>query len=188
MDRTSDFRSFLPGIYPVAALLVLAPLADLLGLGWPLRPAESTWRFGALGLGFGSLTVQVLGVTLAMGTAAALGHRRILRVLAFGSLTVGTLLIAGIARFLLDYGQLRDAIPAAERTGFDSSSFRALISATLAVPVLLALGARALAGSREPASAGSRDAGSRAAPDWREPERSTPSVIPFPHRQQGRRR
>ena len=180
MDRTSDFRSFLPGIYPVAALLVLAPLADLLGLGWPLRPAETTWRFGSLGLGFGSLTVQILGVTLAMGTAAALGHRRILRFLALGSVAVGVVLIAGIARFLLDYGQLRDAIPPSEQTGFDSSSFRALISATLAVPVLLALGARALAGSR--------DAGSRAAPEWREPERSSPSVIPFPHRQHGRPR
>ena len=174
MDRKTDFRSFLPAMYPVAALLVVAPLAQLIGMGWPLRPAEPAWRFGSLGLGFGSMTTQVLGLALAMVTAAAAGHRRTLRLLAFGALVAATLTIAGVARFLLDYGQLRADVAASDRTGFDSSTFRALLSATLAVPVLLAIGARAWAWTRSD---------SVEAPTRHEPIDLGTYVIPFRQRQ-----
>lgn len=148
MNRSTDIRSFLPGMYPVSALLIVAPFVELLGLGWPFRPTEVAWRFGSLGLGFGTMIVQILGIALAMFTAAALGHRRALRTLAVITLMGATVMIAGIARFILDYGQLRADLPSSDLAGFDSSTFRALVSATLGIPVLLALGARALAWTR----------------------------------------
>jgi hypothetical protein len=174
MERSTDFRAFLPAMYPVAALLIIAPVAELIGLGWPLRPAETAWRFGSMGLGFGGMIVQILGLALAMFTAAALSHRRTLRALAFLSIIAATLIIAGMARFLLDYGQLRVAIPSESRADFDASTLRALISATLAVPVLLALGARCLAQTRTE---------SRIAPPVDEPVDPRSYVIPFRYRQ-----
>jgi hypothetical protein len=174
MDRPTDFRTFLPAMYPVAALLVVSPLAGLVGLGWPIRPAEAAWRFGSLGLGFGTMATQILGVALAMLTAAVSGHRRALRSIAFATLVVSTVTVAAIARFLMDYGQLRAAIPPAELAGFDTSTLRALISATLAVPVLLTLGARAWAWPRTAPSE---------APLLHEPIDLGTYVIPFRQRQ-----
>ncbi|MGD8276610.1 MAG: hypothetical protein PVH00_01230 [Gemmatimonadota bacterium] len=174
MERSTDFRTFLPAIYPVAALLMIAPIAELVGLGWPLRPAETAWRFGSMGLGFGAMIVQILGLTLAMFTAAALGHRRTLRALAFLSIVSATLIVAGMARFLMDYGQLRVAIPSESRSDFDASTLRALISATLAVPVLLALGARSLGQTRDE---------SRQERPVDEPVDPRSYVIPFRYRQ-----
>lgn len=173
MDSRTDFRSFLPGMYPVAGLLVIVPIIDLVGLSWPLRPAETAWRFGSLGLGFGAMTAQVLGVALAMFTAVSLSHRRMLRLISLLAVAVATVMIAGVARFLLDYGQLRAVMPIAERRDFDSSTLRALVSATLAVPVLFALGARGLSLIRQ------------AAPDARveQPAEAPPHVIPFRQRQ-----
>jgi hypothetical protein len=174
MERSTDFRSFLPAMYPVAALLVIAPVVELLGLGWPLRPAETAWRFGSIGLGFGAMIVQILGLSLAMFTAAALSHRRTLRALAFLSVAAATLMLAGMARFLMDYGQLRAAIPAETRADFDASTLRALMSATLAVPVLFALGARSLAQTRNEV---------RKEPPREEPVDPRSYVIPFRYRQ-----
>lgn len=174
MERSADLRAFLPAIYPVAALLIIAPIAQLVGLGWPLRPAEAAWRFGSLGLGFGGMLVQILGLTLAMFTAAALSHRRTLRALAFLSIVAATLIVAGVARFLMDYGQLRVAIPSESRADFDTLTLRALISATLAVPVLVALGARCLAHTRNE---------TRVATPLDEPVDPRSYVIPFRHRQ-----
>jgi hypothetical protein len=174
MDRSTDFRAFLPAMYAVAALLVIAPIADLVSVGWPLRPAEAAWRFGSIGLGFGAMLVQILGLALAMFTAAALSHRRTLRTLAFLSIVAATVIIAGLARFLTDYGQLRVAIPAGSRADFDASTLRVLISATLAIPVLLALGARSLARTRGE---------SRREPPAEEQLDPRNYVIPFRYRQ-----
>jgi len=174
MERSTDIRAFLPAMYPVAALLIIAPIAELVGLGWPLRPAETAWRFGSMGLGFGGMTVQILGLALAMFTAAALSHRRTLRTLAFLGIFGAILLVAGVARFLMDYGQLRVAIPSESRADFDASTLRALISATLAVPVLVALGARCLAHTRNETPA---------ARPLDEPVDPRSYVIPFRHRQ-----
>jgi hypothetical protein len=147
MNRT-DLRAFLPGLYAVAGLLVIAPLADMVGAAWPLRPSDVAWRFGAIGLGMGVVLVQVLGLALAMGVAAALGHRGMLRLLSVVSTLLGGALIAGVTRFLLDYGELRDAMAATTRTGFDASTLRALIIAVLCAPVLIALGGRAWAAAK----------------------------------------
>jgi len=95
-------------------------------------------------------------------------------ILAFLGVFSAILLVAGVARFLMDYGQLRVAIPSESRADFDASTLRALISATLAVPVLFALGARCLAHSRNEDTA---------AQPLDEPVDPRSYVIPFRHRQ-----
>jgi len=155
MNRNGALPAFLPGLYAVAALLVIAPLADVFGATWPLRPVETAWRFGAIGLGLGVVLVQVIGFAIAMGVAAALDHRGVLRLLAGAATIFAGVLIAGITRFVLDYGQLRAVMTAAEASGFDASAFRAVLVATLCAPVLLALGGRAWAVARRPIEAGS---------------------------------
>ena len=174
MNRNGALPAFLPGLYAVAALLIIAPLADVFGATWPLRPVETVWRFGAIGLGLGIVLVQVIGFALAMGVAATLGHRGVLRLLAGTATLFAGVLIAGITRFVLDYGQLRAAMSVAEASGFDASAFRAVLVATLCAPVLLALGGRGWTVARQPA----------VAPTAAEPTAASGTqrraVIPFP--------
>lgn len=174
MTRTGDFRSFLPGLYAVAALLIIAPLADVIGAAWPLRPTDVGWRFGSIGLGLGVIVIQIIGFALAMAIAAASGHRLVLRFLSIVCLLAAAALVAGITRFILDYGQIRPTLAASNVTGVDSSSFRALLVATLAVPVLVTLGGRGLATTKREAVP--------ASPQPRAPHPQNPTVIPFPGR------
>ena len=135
-------RSFLSALYAVAALLLIAPALDLLGLTWPVRTTEPGWRFGSLGLGFEKSIIQIIGLSIAMATAAFLGHRRLLRGFSSLALVSAFLVVAGMARFLLDFGTIRSVMPVAELANFDANAFRALLFATLAVPVLVVLGGR----------------------------------------------
>jgi hypothetical protein len=173
MTRSGELRSLLPGLYPVAALLIVAPFADMLGAAWPIRPTEVAWRFGSIGLGLGVVIVQILGLALAMAVAAAAGHRLVLRFVSAVCLLAAGALVAGITRFILDYGLLRTALAAADTAAFDSSSFRALLMATLAVPVLVTLGGRGwAAGRQQPVP--------RSLPAIQPQRRS--GIIPFPGR------
>ena len=76
MTRSAELRALFPGLYPVAALLFIAPFADMLGAAWPVRPAEVAWRFGSIGLGLGVVIIQTLGLALALAVAAAAGPGR----------------------------------------------------------------------------------------------------------------
>ncbi|HXH23775.1 MAG TPA: hypothetical protein VNI78_00915 [Vicinamibacterales bacterium] len=174
MTRSAELRALLPALYPVAALLVIAPIADVIGAAWPARPTAIAWRFGSLGLGLGVVIVQILGLALALAVAAAAGHRLVMRFVSIVCLLAAGALVAAITRFILDYGELRSAIAAADVASFDSSSFRAILLATLAVPVLVTLGGRGWSASRR---------ATEAPTSWT-PVRPRPrsDVIPFPSR------
>jgi hypothetical protein len=139
----SATHAFLPALYAVAALFLIAPVTDLLGLTWPVRVAEAGWRFGSIGLGFEKAFVQIIGLTLGMGLAAILGHRRVLRSLSALSLSAAFVVCAAMVRFILDFGDLRAFIPAVDLERFDANAYRATLYAILAVPVLVVLGGRA---------------------------------------------
>jgi hypothetical protein len=178
MNRNGALPAFLPGLYAVAALLVIAPLVDVFGASWPLRPVETAWRFGSIGLGLGVVLVQVIGFALALGVAAALDHRGVLRLVGAVSVLFAGILIAGITRFVLDYTELRSVMSATEASAFEASAFRAVLVATLCAPVLLALGGRAwsVAGARSES----------AAMDVPAPAPQRRAVIPFPRSAQNR--
>jgi len=173
MTRSGELRALVPGLYAVAALLVVAPFADMVGAAWPVRPTEIAWRFGSIGLGLGVVIVQILGLSLALAAAAVAGHRLVLRFVSILCLLAAGALTAGLTRFILDYGQLRTALGATDLASFDASSFRAALLATLAVPVLVTLGGRGWAAGRPQAE-------SPALPTYRPEPRS--GVIPFPSR------
>jgi len=184
MIRRDSVQMFLPGLYPVGALLILAPLADVLAAAWPLRVGEAAWRFGAFGLEFQAILLQVLGFALLLGTSALLGQRALLRGVSVAALLAAIGLCFGVTRFVMDYRELHGLLDQAAAR-FDSSAFRAVLSAVLAVPVLTSLGGRGFVASGEPspefdealvesrsATPGRRDAGGF----------RSKQVIPFPRR------
>jgi hypothetical protein len=150
MDQNRSTTGFLPALYAVAALFLIAPTTDLIGLTWPVRVAEASWRFGSIGLGFEKAFVQIIGLSMGMALAATLGHRRVLRSLAALSLTAAFVVCAAMARFLLDFGDLRTFVSPDQLDQFDGNAFRATLYAILAVPVLVVLGAQAWSASARP--------------------------------------
>ena len=56
--------------YPVAALLVVTSLADVLPKILPFQLGSQDWRFGAMGLAFNALVTPLLGLAIA---AAVIG-------------------------------------------------------------------------------------------------------------------
>lgn len=173
MTRSAELRALFPGLYPVAALLFIAPFADMLGAAWPVRPAEVAWRFGSIGLGLGVVIIQTLGLALALAVAAAAGHRLVLRFVSIVCMLSAGALVAGLARFILDFGELRGALGSADLASFDTSAFRAALLAVLTVPVLVTLGGRGWAAGRAKPEA-------HALPSYKPEPRS--GVIPFPGR------
>ncbi len=145
-----ELREMLTAMYPVAALLIIAPAVDLVATTWPVRAGTAGWRFGSIGIGFGFIIIEILGLALAMAIAAFLEHRRTLRALSGIAIGAAVVTVAGIAQFLTDYSALRHVIASAEMAPFDSSTLRALLLACLAVPVLMALGARGWNASARP--------------------------------------
>ena len=178
MIRRDHVQTFLPGLYPVGALLVLAPVADVVTAAWPFQVGEAAWRFGTIGLAFRSIMLQVLGFALVVSTAALLGHRSLLRGLSIAALVAAVALCGGVARFVADYRDLQTLIGAG--SGFDTSAFRAVLAAILAVPVLTTLGGRGFLASRdlETRSVPTETAHAPSAHDYARPKQ----VIPFPRR------
>jgi hypothetical protein len=189
MIRRDHVRTFLPGLYPVGALLILAPLADVAFAAWPFQAGEPAWRFGIIGLEFRSIVLQVLGFGVIAGTSAVLGQRSVLRGLSIAAIVAAMALCGGVIRFVVDYRDLHGLLGQGASPGFDTTAFRAVLSAILAVPVLTTLGGRGFLASRE------------TEPDTLSEPLPTPShasngrpkqVIPFPHRgtmnPRGRRR
>ena len=126
--------------YLVALLLVVVPVADALTRTWPLRPGDERWRFGTLGIVFSAMVTPLLGVFLAMVTAALLEHGRTLWVIAVVTLVVAVAALAAIPAFGLDYLQLRASVTAEAMAGFDSAARKALVVGSLGGIVTLALG------------------------------------------------
>src|SRR6185436_14060598 len=102
--------SLLKAGYLVALLLVLGPLLDAVVRTWPMRLGDERWRYGTTGILLNTLTTPLLGVFMAMVIAAALEHRRTLRVIAGVTLVAGVTVLAAIAAFGLDYLQLRASV------------------------------------------------------------------------------
>jgi hypothetical protein len=115
------------GAYPMALLLVLAPLAELTARIWPLRPESISWRFGALGMAFNVAVTPLLGVFLAIVTAVWFGHRRWGRFASVLSFVVGGLLLIALADFGLDYLQIRTGVIAENLDGVHAAALRAFV-------------------------------------------------------------
>ncbi len=118
-------KTVMRSMYPVAAILVIVPLMDLSTRVWPLRAADTGWRFGAFGLIANFLILPVAGLALATITAAVLHHRRTLRSLAALSFAIGFALLVGSGLFALDFLQLRASVQKEAIGAFDVASVKA---------------------------------------------------------------
>ena len=126
--------------YLVALLLVLVPLLDAFARTWPMRLGDERWRYGTSGILLNTMTTPLLGVFVAMVIAAALEHRRTLRVIAGVTLLSGVTVLAAIAAFGLDYLQLRAGVTPEAMGGFDAASRKAMLVGLLSAAVTVVLG------------------------------------------------
>jgi hypothetical protein len=126
-----DYRRVVAALYPVAALLILAPVVDLAGAVLPPRLAEVTWRFGTFGLFANALLTPVLGLTLLVIATILQGRRGATRVLAVVLALLAVLLLIGTVLFALDFVQLRGTVAAQAKQSYDVAALKALIDALL---------------------------------------------------------
>jgi hypothetical protein len=125
--------------YLVALTLVLYPILDTVLAVWPLRPGESTWRFGATGLLSRTLMTSSLGLLLTMVIALVAGHRVALRAAALASAAAAVTLLALSGMFALDVLQTRSSVNPQAKTAFDVASAVALIKMGLGVALAAGL-------------------------------------------------
>lgn len=108
--------------YAVALLLIIMPLVELVLGIWPLRIGQLNWRFGAAGLVSQSVMTPLLGMLLAVATAAAVGHRLLARVLSGIAVAGGILGILAIAMFTLDALEARASVRPEAMVAFDRAT------------------------------------------------------------------
>lgn len=140
--------------YLLAVALVLSPLLNLVLSVWPLQPSNVGWRFGAIGVLSGGLSVALMGMLLLAALTAIADQRVGLRVVAVVS-ALGALLVVGVVGlFLLDALELRNSIVQYQlRRQFEINSLRALMGYGWAFLVLAALAWGGLRASARPRAA-----------------------------------
>jgi hypothetical protein len=131
--------------YFVALLLIALPFVDLVTNVWPVRISALEWRYGTLGLLSGFTLTPLLGIVLAIASAAVLEHRLMQRIIASLNLIGAVLLAVIIVLFALDWLQLRASVQPDPRRGMDVGAAKALAKHAL---VVIALGWLGIAGIR----------------------------------------
>lgn len=105
-------------------------VADMLARTLPLRPGDTTWRIGTVGIISLSVPTLLLALLVALLTAAHLEHRVLLRVLAGLSLAAALVMAAMLPLFGLDLLELRRLVAAEGRPSFDHAMGRAALTIT----------------------------------------------------------
>lgn len=142
--------------YIVAATVLLFVLTDILAVAWPFRPGAVSWRYGVIGLVSGGLYNPLVAMLLAFLGASLAGHRTAFRAV-LGAAALGSImLLAMVAVFALDVGELRGLAQQGTEAGrFDRAGFQVFLkllvgSAVFAVTAWFSL--RQLVASRGSAS------------------------------------
>lgn len=148
--------------YAVSFLLIVLPVVDLLLSVWPLRLGQATWRFGTVGLMSQTLMLMLLGMLLALATAALVGHRLVSQLLAWLALTGSVLGAVAMLMFGLDGLQVRSGVRVEAMGGFDRAAIVAIGKFALATGTALLMGIGGLKVSRtrdrEPVARSARSA------------------------------
>jgi hypothetical protein len=125
--RLDDAEPLFAPLYFVAFLLVATPGIDFVTSVLPLRPSNIEWRFATVGLLSGFLLTPLLGIVIAMGTAALAGHGRVQRGLAILNAVVSVVGIVVLVLFLLDIVQLRSVVQAEAKAPFEGAALKAVL-------------------------------------------------------------
>ena len=148
MLSDENVQRYAKGLFPVALMLILMPIADISLRSLTAEAGSLQWRFATVGLMFGNLGTVVLGVGL-LGFAATLaGARGLLRGVGFFSIALAVLIVALMALFALDALQVRRLVAVPLKRGVLLSSAGAGFAATLGVIALIIVGRASLLTSR----------------------------------------
>lgn len=132
-------------LYLLAAVLVLTPLFDFVTSGVvPPQVGNIEWRFATVGLLSGFLLTPMLGVALGMFVAAWMDHHGVQRALAILNLAVCALFTVLLLLFLLDVIQLRSAVQAEAKAGFQAAAFKAVVKHLIFIVSMGVFGVRGL--------------------------------------------
>lgn len=96
--------------YLTALVLIVFPTVDMAMTVYPPNYGGVAWRFAAIGLFSGGLATPFLGVLLALATATALRHRRMIGVVGAITALFGVLLIPMLPIFALDALQMQSQL------------------------------------------------------------------------------
>ena len=150
-----NFQRYSRALYPVALLLILVPLVDLMLRMYPLQFGSLQWRFGTVGTFLGNFGTMLLGLGLVGLIATINGHRGILRTIGYIALALAAATLAVLALFVLDAVQIRTLANANVKRAILLSSSGAVFAGLFGAWTLFAIGRGALAVSR-PAASGRR--------------------------------
>jgi hypothetical protein len=125
--RLDDAEPLVTPLYFVAFLLLATPTIDFVTSILPLRPSNIEWRFASVGLLSGFLLTPLLGIVVAMCTAALAGQARVQRVLAIVNGVAAGLSVVILLMFLLDIVQLRSVVQAEAKASFEGAAVKAVI-------------------------------------------------------------
>ena len=138
-DRRSEYPLPVGILYPLAAVLIILPLADIaIGL-IPPRFHELQWRVGAIGLVSGAMLFPLLGFFLATVAAHVLEHRWAQRLLAALYAILGLLFLILVVLFALDAIQIRKDINPQHLTKYDLAAAKGVLMQVLLALMLLTL-------------------------------------------------
>lgn len=153
-----DRRPVLRAAYLLALLVAVTPLAEVATGAWPYQPGELSWRFGVGGALLKTVMTPLLGVLIAMGAAAALGHRRVLRALAVVCFAAAAATAVAAVLFVLQFQQMRVVVDPALGRGMATAALTALVIAGLLVPAAAWMGVCGWKATRRAGTARARDA------------------------------
>jgi hypothetical protein len=141
-------QRYYKALFPVALLLILVPLVDLVLRVSPPQLGSLQWRFTAVGLLLGNYGTIILGLAL-FGLASVLtGSRGRLRAVGYVGVVTSVVTLAIVVLFLLDAVQMRQVVNANAKRLVLTAGLGAMVTAVLGAIALLALGRGALAASR----------------------------------------
>jgi hypothetical protein len=144
MSTRLDPEEALAGpLYVVAIVLILIPALDFAFSVPPGEFSSVQWRFAAVGIMSGNVTLPFLGLALALTIAGVTKQFPVVRVLLVMCLTLALALIVISLGFMLDVLQLLASVPPEGRPAFNSAWIRAISKLALSAVALGFLGWRA---------------------------------------------
>lgn len=145
---TSSARPLVLAGYPVAALLVVTSLADVLPKVLPLQLGSQDWRFGALGLAFNALVTPLLGLAIAAAVAFLAGHRGVLLMVSVLFLLLAAFVAVGGVTFLMDSGRVTSNLSAEASRSFRVATWKTIVVVLCALPAAVWFGITGLRAAR----------------------------------------